>query len=88
MDTTDRIDPRECMRAADAATELEPLDQARRAFEHEYLVHLLTLTAGNVTHAARQAGRNRTEFYRLLSRHGLAPASFKRFSAVRQRSAP
>jgi two-component system response regulator GlrR len=54
-----------------------PLDQARRAFEHGYLVRILTLTAGNVTHAARLAGRNRTEFYRLLERHSLSPAAFK-----------
>jgi len=54
-----------------------PLDWARRAFEREYLVRILTLTAGNVTHAARLAGRNRTEFYRLLDRHSLAPSVFK-----------
>ena len=56
---------------------LLPLDQARRAFERDYLVRILTMTAGNVTHAARRAGRNRTEFYRLLDRHSLLPASFK-----------
>ncbi|MBI3376744.1 MAG: hypothetical protein HY017_33945 [Betaproteobacteria bacterium] len=60
------------------ANALVPLDQARRAFEHEYLVHILTMTRGNVTHAARLAGRNRTEFYRLLERHVLEPAAFKR----------
>jgi len=54
-----------------------PLDWARRAFEREYLVRILTLTAGNVTHAARLAGRNRTEFYRLLDRHLLSPSVFK-----------
>ena len=57
--------------------ELPPLDQARRAFEREYLVRVLTLTRGNVTHAARLAGRNRTEFYRLLERHSLTPGMFK-----------
>ena len=56
---------------------MPPLDQARRAFERGYLVHVLTMTSGNVTHAARLAGRNRTEFYRLLDRHSLSPASFK-----------
>ena len=56
---------------------LPPLDQARRAFEHTYLVRILTMTSGNVTHAARLAGRNRTEFYRLLDRHSLLPAMFK-----------
>ena len=54
-----------------------PLDQARRAFERDYLVRILRMTQGNVTHAARVAGRNRTEFYRLLDRHSLAPAMFK-----------
>ena len=56
---------------------LPPLDQARRAFERDYLVRVLTMTRGNVTNAARLAGRNRTEFYRLLARHSLAPAAFK-----------
>jgi DNA-binding NtrC family response regulator len=56
---------------------LPPLDQARRAFERNYLVRVLTMTRGNVTNAARLAGRNRTEFYRLLERHSLTPAMFK-----------
>ena len=54
-----------------------PLDQARRAFERDYLVRILGMTQGNVTHAARLAGRNRTEFYRLLERHSLTPGMFK-----------
>jgi DNA-binding NtrC family response regulator len=63
---------------ADAGVgELPPLNQARRAFERAYLVRILTRTSGNVTHAARLAGRNRTEFYRLLDRHSLSPAAFK-----------
>ena len=53
------------------------LDQARRAFERDYLVRILRITRGNVARAARLAGRNRTEFYRLLDRHALAPAAFK-----------
>jgi two-component system response regulator GlrR len=54
-----------------------PLDEARRAFERDYLVRVLKITSGNVTHAARLAGRNRTEFYRLLQRHGITPRAFK-----------
>lgn len=54
-----------------------PLDQARRMFERDYLVRILRMTRGNVTHASRLAGRNRTEFYRLLERHSLTPAMFK-----------
>jgi two-component system, NtrC family, response regulator GlrR len=40
-------------------------------------VRILKITAGNVTKAARLAGRNRTEFYRLLERHALEPGMFK-----------
>ena len=57
--------------------EMAALDEARRAFEYDYLVQLLDTTGGNVTHAARVARRNRTEFYKLLARHGIDPASYK-----------
>ncbi|MGE3679686.1 MAG: sigma 54-interacting transcriptional regulator, partial [Burkholderiales bacterium] len=53
------------------------LDEARKGFERDYLVRILKITAGNVTQAARLAGRNRTEFYRLLERHALEPGMFK-----------
>ena len=61
----------------DRNTPFPPLEEARDAFEHDYLVRVLRLTRGGVTQAARLAGRNRTEFYRLLARHGLEPALFK-----------
>jgi two-component system response regulator GlrR len=51
--------------------------EARLRFEHEYLVGLLKLTDGNVADAARLADRNRTEFYRLLQKHGLTPGLFR-----------
>jgi len=60
-----------------ADTALTPLDEARKAFERDYLVRILKITGGNVTKAARLAGRNRTEFYRLLERHSLEPGMFK-----------
>jgi two-component system, NtrC family, response regulator GlrR len=56
---------------------IPPFGEARRRFEQEYLVRLMTITRGNVSHAARLAGRNRTEFYKLLSRHHVVPALFK-----------
>ena len=52
------------------------LDQVRSS-AREYLVQLLKLTTGNVMQAARLAHRNRTDFYALLGRHHLEPASFK-----------
>ena len=66
---------RQALDAGDST--LTPLDEARRAFERDYLVRILKITGGNVTRAARLAGRNRTEFYRLLERHSLEPAMFK-----------
>ena len=51
--------------------------EARRRFELDYLVRLLQITEGNVTRAARLAGRNRTDFYKLLARHRIEPALFK-----------
>jgi len=53
------------------------VSEARKAFERDYLVRILKITGGNVTKAARLAGRNRTEFYRLLERHSLEPGMFK-----------
>jgi two-component system response regulator GlrR len=53
------------------------IDDARREFERDYLVRLLQTTVGNVARAARLAQRNRTEFYKLLARHGLNPVNFK-----------
>lgn len=54
-----------------------PFSEARREFEQQYLVRLMQITEGNVSHAARIAGRNRTEFYKLLGRHHIVPSLFK-----------
>ncbi|MES2484055.1 MAG: sigma 54-interacting transcriptional regulator [Pseudomonadota bacterium] len=51
--------------------------EAKQRFERDYLVGLLKLTDGNVADAARLAGRNRTEFYRLLQKNELTPGHFK-----------
>jgi two-component system response regulator GlrR len=67
VDRALRVKPMEALAYADA----------KQRFERNYLVQLLKLTAGNVTDAARIAGRNRTEFYRLLQRYGLSPGLFR-----------
>ena len=58
-------------------TALPTFAEARNQFELNYLRKLLQITKGNVTHAARMAGRNRPEFYKLLSRHELEANDFK-----------
>lgn len=52
-------------------------NEARADFEKRYLIKLMQVTEGNVTHAARIAQRNRTDFYKLLNRHDIEAASFK-----------
>ncbi|PJG59593.1 sigma 54-interacting transcriptional regulator [Aeromonas cavernicola] len=52
-------------------------NEARAEFEKEYLIRLLRTTEGNVTLAANMAGRNRTDFYKLLNRHSIEVANFK-----------
>ena len=61
----------------DKPADIQPLAEARAAFERDYLITLLKLTRGQVSEVARLAGRNRTEVYRLLQRHDLTPALFK-----------
>jgi two-component system response regulator GlrR len=58
-------------------TVLPTFAEARNQFELNYLRKLLQMTKGNVTNAARLAGRNRTEFYKLLARHELDATDFK-----------
>jgi two-component system response regulator GlrR len=57
--------------------EMTSFEDARKRFERDYLTRILKLTHGSVTQAARLARRNRTEFYKLLQRHGIEAAVFK-----------
>lgn len=65
------------------ATELPTFSEARAQFERNYLTKVMSLTAGSVSQASRMAGRNRTDFYKLLGKHGIEPASFKKSETVR-----
>ncbi len=56
---------------------MQTLKEARDAFERRYLVGVMRVANGNVATAARLAGRNRTEFYKLLSLHGIDAASLR-----------
>jgi two-component system, NtrC family, response regulator GlrR len=56
---------------------LPSFDEARDEFTRSYLSQILQITGGNVSQAARLAKRNRTDFYKLLSRHQLTPEEFK-----------
>jgi two-component system response regulator GlrR len=53
------------------------LKEARDRFEKNYLQSVLRMTDGNVADASRIAGRNRTEFYKLLKQHGIDPVRYR-----------
>ncbi|HLL25105.1 MAG TPA: sigma-54 dependent transcriptional regulator [Kofleriaceae bacterium] len=61
--------------------ELLPLTEAKRragaAYERAYLVRVMERAKGSVSEAARLSGLDRTNFRRLLQRHGLDPTTFK-----------
>ena len=59
------------------AGKLLSFSDARDEFTRNYLSQILQITMGNVSQAARLAKRNRTDFYKLLSRHDLNPDQFK-----------
>lgn len=56
---------------------MSSLTEARHQFVREYLIQMLVASEGNITQAARLAGRNRSDFYKLLSKHEVDPAGFK-----------
>lgn len=51
--------------------------QALQAFEHAHLCHLMEISAGNVSQAARLAGKERRSLGKLLKAHGIEPARFR-----------
>ena len=58
--------------------EILTLKEARQEFEKNYLISILRITNGHVANSAKLAGRNRTEFYKLLSLHNLDAAEFRK----------
>ena len=71
------------------AGRIQTLKDARDEFDKKYLISVMRVANGNVASAARIAGRNRTEFYKLLSMHGLDAGEFKSaFNATQDEEAP
>ncbi len=61
----------------DVPKEIQTLKETKDACEKNYLISVLRITSGHVANAARIAGRNRTEFYKLLNQHNLDPGQFR-----------
>ncbi len=52
-------------------------------FEREYAISMLRRYRGNVTHAARAGDQTRRSFWRLMHKHQLLSADFRREAALR-----
>jgi two-component system, NtrC family, response regulator GlrR len=61
----------------DDPVHIQTLKEAKQAFERGYLLTVLRITHGHVANAAKIAGRNRTEFYKLLNQYNIEPARFR-----------
>jgi DNA-binding NtrC family response regulator len=68
--------------AADPAPESSSFRDGKKAvvekFEHDYLIRLLSDHQGNVSRAARAAGKERRDLGKLLKKYGLDPRTFGR----------
>ena len=56
----------------------KPLKDAKNEFEKRYISNILSATGGNVSKAAKLAGKYRSDFYDLLKKHGLDLSNFKK----------
>ena len=65
-------------RTIQAPEPLKPLKESKDAFEKAYLTDLLQISEGNVSRAAKLAGKYRADFYDLLKKHGLKAEKFKK----------
>jgi DNA-binding NtrC family response regulator len=86
----DEIEPRHLQITEDTATAAPPdataatqrlqfnaaREQLIETFEHKYLHNLLACSGGNITRAARMAGKERRTLARLLKKHQIDPACY------------
>ena len=64
-------------RQATTDEDLKPFKDAKENFERRYLMQLMQLTQGNISQAAKLAGKYRADLYALLRKYALDPADFR-----------
>lgn len=62
---------------ASSTQKTHSLRHAKKDFERQYLIQLLTATQGNMTLAAELADKNRSAFHKLVKQHSINPANFR-----------
>lgn len=56
----------------------KPLKESKQDFERNYLVQLLKISRGNVSQAAKLAGKYRADLYELLEKYRIDPLDFRK----------
>ena len=56
---------------------MKPFKDAKEAFERSYLIQLMELTRGNISQAAKLAGKYRADLYALMKKYALKPTDFR-----------
>ena len=64
--------------SARKAEDFKSFKDAKNLFEKDYLSNILSLAGGNVSTAAKIAGKYRGDLYALMRKHALDPSIFKR----------
>jgi two-component system response regulator GlrR len=78
MGSGEMITPEMLLQTRDAQNPgLAPLKEAKDSFEKDYLIQLIEITRGNISQAAKLAGKYRADFYALLKKHQLDPTNFR-----------
>jgi two-component system response regulator GlrR len=76
--TQDIISETSILPSQDAADNgLKSLKDAKEGFEKNYLIQLIELTRGNVSRAAKLAGKYRADLYDLLKKYDIKPADYR-----------
>jgi two-component system response regulator GlrR len=78
MSTHDIIDEDLILQTQDLEKgRIKAYKKAKEDFEKDYLAQLIDMTQGNVSKAAKLAGKYRADLYDLLKKHNLDPADFR-----------
>ncbi len=77
MTNSDTITDNLVLQAKNDQQELLTLQEARARFEIKYIQNLLKITGGNVSKAAKLAGKYRADLYNLMKKYEISPQEFK-----------
>ena len=77
MTNSDTITDNLVLQAKNDQQELLTLQEARASFEIKYIQNLLRITGGNVSKAAKLAGKYRADLYNLMKKYEISPQEFK-----------